>query len=130
MHESPDRVEEFRAEIEAMKLRDPSAAADRTFLRVGIAGMVGGIALGVFAYFFSHGTTNALQQRDAIVIALIGLSVAACGAALFLRASLGTFLRFWMARVCHEQAAQADRVVSALGTEQPAPEPPVISPTG
>jgi hypothetical protein len=124
MHESPGRVEEFRAEIAAMKLRDPAASTDRILFRVGVTGMVVGVALGVFAYFFSHGTTNPLQQRDAIVIALIGLSVAGCGAALFLRASLGSFLRFWMARVCHEQAAQADRVVGALDarSEQQASE--------
>ena len=36
------------------------------------------------------------------------------GAALFIRYSLGRYLRFWMIRLIHEQRAQTDRVVEAL----------------
>jgi hypothetical protein len=119
MQESPDRVEEFKADVAAMKLRDPASQVDRVLFRVGVGGMAGGIAVTVFAYFFSHGTTNQLQQRDAIIIAIIGLAVAVCGAACFVRASLGSFLRFWLARVCYEQAAQGDRIVDALSGSPP-----------
>jgi hypothetical protein len=33
------------------------------------------------------------------------------GGALFLRYSLATFLRFWLARLIYEQQAQTDRIV-------------------
>ena len=114
MEERPERVEQFKEEIASMRLRDPSTARDRQLLRLGIALMVVGIAAGLYAYALSHGTTNPLQQRDAIVIALIGVALTAAGGALFLRYSIAQFLRFWLARLSHEQQAAADRVVEAI----------------
>lgn len=114
MNENTARIEQFKAEVAEMRLRDPATALDRLFLRLGFVGMIGGIALGVAAYFLSHNTTNPLQQRDAIVLALIGLSVAVVGAALFVKAALAGFLRFWLARLCYEQQAQADRIVATV----------------
>jgi len=38
------------------------------------------------------------QQRDAIVVALSGVSIAVVGGAVFLRYSLGALLRLWLAR--------------------------------
>ena len=97
-----------------MRLRDPSTARDRLLLRLGIALMVVGVAVGVYAYALSHGTTDALQQRDAIVIAILGVSLTVAGAALFVRYSVAQFLRFWLARLTYEQQAQTDRVVEAI----------------
>jgi hypothetical protein len=112
MNENTARIEQFKAEVAEMRLRDPATGLDRLFLRLGIVGMIGGLVLGVVAYFLSHGTTNPLQQRDAIVLALVGLSVVVVGAALFVKAALAGFLRFWLARLCYEQQAQADRIVA------------------
>lgn len=112
MNQNTERIEQFKAEVADMRLRDPATGRDRLLLRLGVAGMAAGVALAVVAYFLSHGTTNALQQRDAIVQALIGLTLAVAGAALFVKASLATFLRFWMARLCYEQQAQTDRLLS------------------
>jgi hypothetical protein len=118
VEERPERVEQFKEEIASMRLRDPSTARDRLLLRLGIAGMVVGVAHGVYAYTLSHGTTNALQQRDAIVIALLGVAVTVAGAALFVRYSVAQFLRFWLARLTYEQQAQTDRVVEAIKPTQ------------
>jgi cation transporter-like permease len=76
--------------------------------------MVLGIGLGIYGYALSHGTTDALQQRDAIVIAILGVAVTVVGAALFVRYSVAQFLRFWLARLTYEQQAQTDRVVEAI----------------
>lgn len=111
MYQNTDRIEQFKTEVADMRLRDPATGADRLFLRLGWLGMAGGIVMGVLAYFMSHGTTNPLQQRDALVLALIGLTVAVVGAALFVKAALSGFLRFWLARLCYEQQAQADRIL-------------------
>jgi hypothetical protein len=114
MEKSPERVEQFKTEIADMNLRDPSTARDRQLLRLGIALLVVGIAVGVYAYTLSHGTNDALQQRDAIVVGLIAVSVSIAGGALFVRYSLAQFLRFWIARLTYEQQAQTDRVVDAI----------------
>jgi hypothetical protein len=114
MIESDARVEQFKAEIAEMKVRDPSRGRDELLGRAGVVLMVLGLALGVVAYFLSHGTSNALQQRDAIVLALIGVSACVVGAALYVRNTLTGFLRFWLARLVYEQKAQTDRM---LGTQ-------------
>src|SRR6266550_3571358 len=105
------RVEEFKAEIAEMRLRDPATGRDRQLLRLGVVLLVVGVVLAVVAYFMSHGTTNPLSQRDAIILALAGVTVSIAGGALFPRYSLATFLRFWLARLIYEQQTQTDRIV-------------------
>ncbi len=113
MLHQPDRIEQFTAEIAEMKLPDTTTSRDRALLRVGAALMGLGLVLGVVAYVIGHGTTNPLQQRDAIVLAIIGLTCAVIGGALFVRYSMAQFLRFWLARLSWEQQAQTDRLVEA-----------------
>ncbi len=112
MLEQPERVEQFKAEIADMKLADPATSRDRLLLRAGVALMVVGVVMAPIAYAVSHGTTNPLQQRDALVLAVVG-------AALFLRYSIAQFLRFWMARLSWEQKAQTDRMVDAVRGDRP-----------
>lgn len=114
MIESHERVEQFKQEIADMKVRDPSTGRDRVWLRVGIALMVVGIILPIVGYFMSHGTSNDLEQRDALVLTLGGVAAAVVGGALFLRYSLAAFLRFWLARFVYEQQAQTDRLVERI----------------
>jgi hypothetical protein len=114
MIESHERVEQFKQEITDMKVRDPATGRDRVWLRVGIALMVIGLLVAIGGYFMSHGTTSDLEQRDAIVLALGGLTGAVVGAAVFLRYSIASFLRFWLARFVYEQQAQTDRIVEKL----------------
>jgi hypothetical protein len=119
MIESPDRVTEFKAEVADMRLADPALSRDRLLLKGAIALLVIGPLLGALAYGLSHSTENPLQQRDAIVVALLGVSLAVVGGAMYLRYSLAGFLRFWLARLTYEQKAQTDRVVSAVTDGEP-----------
>ncbi len=112
------RVEEFKREIAEMRLKDPATARDRLMLRGGAALMIVGVVLAVTAYFGSHGTQNALEQRDYLVTAVIGLCLTVAGAALFLRYSMAQFLRFWLARISYEQQIAADRIIEASRTDR------------
>jgi hypothetical protein len=120
MIESHERVEQFKQEIGDMKVRDPATGRDRVWLRVGIALMVVGLVLAIAAYFLSHGASARIdsagpaEQRDALVLAVIGMTTSIVGAALFLRYSLAGFLRFWLARFIYEQQLQTDRIAERL----------------
>jgi hypothetical protein len=120
MIESSDRVQQFKAEIADMRLKDPASGKDAKLLRLGGIAMLAGVVVTVVAYFMSHGTSSQLSQNDAQTLGMIGIAVAVVGGALFLRYSMAQFLRFWLARLIYEQQAQTDRVV---GTAVPA-EPP------
>ena len=111
MMEHPERVEQFKRDIAEMQVKDPAAGRDRLALRGGCALMIIGIIVTIVAYAQSHNTPNPLEQRDAIIIALIGLAVTVVGGVLFLKGSLATFFRFWLARLIYEQKAQTDRIV-------------------
>lgn len=93
-----DRAQRFTQELEKLKIPDPATARSQLWIRLGVAAMVVGVALGVIAYLMSHNTSNPLVQRDALTIALTGVAVAVVGSAVFLRYSLTNFLRFWLAR--------------------------------
>jgi magnesium-transporting ATPase (P-type) len=114
MIESQGRVEQFKQEIGAMRLRDPATARDRNLLRLGVLLMALGVLAGVLAYLGSHSSTSPLEQRDYMIVALIGLTVSVVGAALFVRYSVAQFLRFWLARLTYEQQAQTDRIIDTL----------------
>ena len=117
MHAQPDRIEQFKAEIAELRITDPSASRDNLAMRVGVAAMAAGVLIGIYAYSLSFGATGdnpAPQQRDAIVLALIGVSVAVAGGAVYLKSALAEFLRFWLVRDLHERRAQTDRVIDAL----------------
>jgi hypothetical protein len=122
MQGSPDRIEQFKADIAELKISDPSSGRDRLAVRLGITAMVIGIVLGVYAYSLSYGAdadNPAPQQRDAIVLGLIGVAVAVVGAAIYLKGALAGFLRFWLLRDLHERRAQTDRLLEGLGADEP-----------
>ena len=122
MHGQPDRIEQFKAEIADLKISDPSTSRDQLAVRLGIAAMVIGVALAIYAYVLSYGAdadNPAPQQRDAVIVALIGVTVAVVGGALYLKGALAGFLRFWLVRDLHERRAQTDRLLDGLGGEHP-----------
>jgi len=104
------RADRFVRELQSLKIPDPAAGRSGLWLRTGIALMIAGPVVALLAYFMSHGTTDPLAQRDAIVLALLGIALAVVGAALFLRYSLTNFLRFWLARQSYDIDRLADRV--------------------
>jgi hypothetical protein len=116
----PDRIEQFKADLADLRITDPSTSRDQLAVRLGLAGLVVGVVLPIVAYVLSHGTTNALEQRDALVVAVLGVSCAVAGGALYLKGALSGFLRFWLVRDLHERRAQTDRLLDGLaGGDRP-----------
>lgn len=114
MSAQPDRIEQLKADLADLRISDPSTARDQLAVRLGLLGMALGVILPIAAYVMSHGTTNALTQRDALVVAVLGVSCAVGGGALYLKGALAGFLRFWLLRDLHERRAQTDRIVDRL----------------
>lgn len=101
------RADRFSRELAELKIPDPSASRSSLWLRLGLTLLVLGPALGIVSYLLSHNTSDALVQRDAIILAITGVAVGISGAAVFLRYSLTGFLRFWMARQSYDLAVAA-----------------------
>ncbi|MGW6421571.1 hypothetical protein ACWF82_02755 [Nocardia sp. NPDC055053] len=105
------RADRFARDLRELEIPDPSAGRSGLWLRTGAVLLVAGPVLVVLAYLMSHGTTDPLTQRDAIVLALGGVAAAVSGGAVFLRYSLTNFLRFWLARQAFELDGLAERAI-------------------
>ena len=99
-------VNQFKSDIADMKIKDPAANKDVLWAKLGLVGMVVGIAVTVIGFVLSHGTESALEQNDFLIVALIGIAITIAASAVYVRASLAQFLRFWMARLIYEQRAK------------------------
>jgi hypothetical protein len=104
------RLQEFQTEVAQLKVSGGRANPERTGKIIGGLAMILGVALTVIAYFMSF-NGNELEQRDAIVLAIIGLSLAVVGTGLYVVFSLTRYLRYWLVRLIYEQRDQTDRIV-------------------
>lgn len=109
--EPDDPTDRLLADVAEIRLK--GAGRDAVLLRLGGVMMPVGLVVAVVAWFLSHGTQNPLAQRDAVIAALIGLTTSVVGVGLFLRYSLAEFLRFWMARMIHQQDVATRALVEA-----------------
>lgn len=110
------RMDQFRSEIGGMKLRGGSGEGEHRLLVVGIVLTVVGIGLAVAGAIQvgNFGDSPADQRAAMAQGSLIGLALIIAGAALFVRYSLGRYMRFWLIRLTYESRANTDRIVEAI----------------
>jgi uncharacterized membrane protein YcjF (UPF0283 family) len=112
-----DRVEQFRAAVDELKLRTGRSRSDLVRQVVGGVLMLGGFVAGLVIYeqSLSQGSALNLQSEQILAAAMVGVVV--IGAALFVSASVTRFLRFWMLRQLYEGQANLDRLVDQMGNK-------------
>jgi hypothetical protein len=112
---SPDRLEEFQAELARLRSRGSTTSTEQRLLLAGTVLMPLGLVLVLVGYLGASGTTELSSQVPYLISGgLLGLGCTVVGAALFLRYSLGRYLRFWLLRMIYEEHTTADRQVDAL----------------
>lgn len=108
------RIDEFKREVEELKLKTAGGGREEALRRGGAVLMVIGIVMGVACYFGSTNQSDARDQNELIILALTGVAVSVSGAVLFLRYSMARFLRFWLLRQLYESQAQTEQLVREL----------------
>ena len=112
---SPDRLEEFQAELARLRVKTRSRDDEQRLLFAGIVLMPLGLVVVLIGYLGASGTTDFTAQIPYLLSGgVLGLGLTIVGAALFLRYSLGRYLRFWLLRLIFEEHTTADRQVDAL----------------
>jgi hypothetical protein len=106
------RMQAFRDQLQAMRVPGARPQSDRLLSVLATIAMVVGVVLAVVAYFMSHGTSSALEQNDATVLAILAATIAVVGVGLFVKKGVERVLRFWIARVTFEQSVQTDRLLA------------------
>lgn len=116
MPKDPDaRIDEFKADMAAMKLTTGRPSMEQLAERLGALAMVVGIVLAVVGYSSSLNVTatpgsniDLLHSNSDQILAVIGLAVAVCGGLVYLRFALVRFLRLWLLRQVYEQRRAAE----------------------
>jgi len=110
------RVQEFRNEIDGLKLKGGSAEGEQRLLALGVILMVVGIGFAIFGAIEVglNGDSPADQFAYMAQGSFVGVAFAIVGGALFVRYSLARYLRFWLIRSTYEQQANTDRIVDAI----------------
>lgn len=104
---SDSRVDEFREEIDALKLKT-AGDRDQLLQGIGLGLMVAGLVVAIVAYVIASGQNSGdlaidnLEHNEHTILAIAGLTGSVVGAAIFLRYSFGRFLRFWLLRQIYE----------------------------
>jgi zinc transporter ZupT len=102
MSDTPQRVQEFKEAVAELRVEDPATRRERQLLGLGVLLMIAGVAVAFVAYILSGGESSELEQREQLILAVFGASLAVVGGALFLRYSLARFFRYWLLRLIYE----------------------------
>ena len=114
MQTSNERVERFKAEAAELNLKAGNAARDSQLQAAGLVLMVVGVVIGFVAYAGATGAAATGDVLEYVALAVAATALTIFGSAVFLRYSLGKFLRLWLLRQMYEGQAHVDRVVEAV----------------
>lgn len=116
VNENDARIEQFKSEIEDLKLRGSSSDGEKRLLVLGIAMAVIGVALAVLGAIQVGATGGSPADQRAYMAqgSFLGLALIIAGAAIFIRFSLARYMRFWLIRLTYESRANTDRIVDAI----------------
>ena len=110
-----NRIQTFTEEIGELKLRGARADRERWLLVIGTVALIAGVAMAVVGGFQASGTTDLGDQVAFLATGtFIGLALVIAGTALFVRYSVGRFMRFWLVRLVHEHRSETDRLIAAI----------------
>lgn len=116
------RIDEFRSEVEALKLKTGAGSSERVLQIIGAVLMVAGIVVALVSYITANNQNSGdlaidnLEHNELIILALAGVAMSITGGFLFLRYSLARFFRFWLLRQIYESRTLIDE----LGAARPA----------
>jgi len=105
--------DEFENAIEKIKTKTGSNERDRLYELIGLLILFGGAVLTLISYFVA-GSQNSgnvaidnLEHNEHIILAIFGVALSIVGGFIYLRYSIGRFLRFWLLRQIHENNKSA-----------------------
>ena len=103
---APERRQQFEADIAKVRIKTGGAAGEPRLIALGAVLMVAGAVVALVAFIVSGSQSDTRDVLSSVILAVFGLSLGVIGLALFLRYSLGRFLRFWLLRLVYEQQDQ------------------------
>jgi hypothetical protein len=119
-----ERIERFKADAAEAGFTAGRANRDTQLQGLGLALMVIGVAVGLLLGLSSQSTADSRDILTNLIFAISMLGVTVLGLGIFLRYSLGKFLRVWLLRQIYEGQSNVAQVLEATRTEEPPTEEP------
>jgi hypothetical protein len=108
------RLKQFQSQVDDLKLSGGRANPERTAVRFALLLFIGAVVVEIVAFNGSSSATDARDQTDFVILALLGVVLAVGAVGLFVRASLTRYFRYWLVRLVYEDRANTDRLIEAL----------------
>ncbi|HEX3961609.1 MAG TPA: hypothetical protein VHZ03_34120 [Trebonia sp.] len=106
------------AELARLRASNNSGPTDRGVSVLGVVLAVVGLVIILICFLQSRNYSSILDQMDALILALFGVALTILGAALYIRASMTRFLRYWLLRMVYEQRDLARQASHAPGADE------------
>lgn len=100
---APERRQQFEADIAQVRVKTGGAGNEPRLITLGLVLMAVGAAIALISFIVSGSQADTRDVLSMIILALFGVTLSVAGLAVFLRYSLGRFLRFWLLRLIYEQ---------------------------
>jgi hypothetical protein len=111
----PSRADLLEDALSSLPSGGGGHGAEARALAAGTILAIAAVVLLIAGWYGAAGTLDVGEQVPYVISGgLAGVVAAVIGSALFLRFSLGRYLRYWIIRLVHEDREQTDRVVAAL----------------
>lgn len=101
------RLDEFEAEVAALRIKGGSIERERQLTTVGAALIVVGIGLAVVMAVLSGSASDSRDSLTYISVGILALILAVAGAVMWLRYSLTHYLRYWLLRLVYEERTRS-----------------------
>ena len=108
------RLEQFQAEVDEMKISGGRTNPERTAITLSVLAFAAAVIIEIVAFSQSSSATDARDQTDMIILALLGVVLALGAVAVFIRVSLSRWFRYWLVRLIYENRAQTDALRDAI----------------
>lgn len=108
------RRDQFKAEVEQVKLKGDSASSDGRTKVIGLVLMVVGVVGAFLAYNVSLSQDDLRDTTSSQILATAFLALTVVGAAVYVAAAVARVLRLWLLRQLMDGQAHADQITAAL----------------
>ena len=112
--ESSPRLKEFQTQVDDLRLSGGKANPERMAVRLAVVLFVVAVGLALAAYFGSTSANNSLDQTELVILGMVSVVIAIGAAAIYVRASLTRYFRYWLVRLVYEDRANTDRLIEAI----------------
>ena len=111
---SENRIERFKEGVAELDVSATGGTRDKPLVALGLVLMLTGPVIGILCYFSSVNLDYAEDQNELIILTLAGVGISVLGLGIFLRYSIGRFLRFFLLRQLYEGQASRDELTAAF----------------